>query len=67
MYTDKDEAVLRFLEIEPAEAAGPTAIGLALGYSYQSASAAVMPSLKKLVKLGLVKRIQRGKYQVGRR
>lgn len=33
---------------------GPTEIGLELGYDYVSASSAVTPSLKKLVKKGLV-------------
>ncbi len=40
----------------------PTKMGLDMGYDYNSASARVIPVLKKLVSLGLIKRNSKGHY-----
>lgn len=57
--------VLDYLSKFP-EGKGPTQIGLALGKNYQTASSAVMPALKALVKEGLVERFKNGgvKYRL---
>ncbi|ACV60036.1 hypothetical protein [Alicyclobacillus acidocaldarius] len=41
---------------------GPTEIGLALGFSYQQASARTSPMLKRLVAEGTAKRTPNGMY-----
>jgi hypothetical protein len=44
------------------EPVSPTALGLELGFDYNSASAKTTPTLKKFVALGWAKRTTKGRY-----
>lgn len=60
--TCKDHIVLELLQKFPGDYLGPTEIGLKLGFPYNSASARVNGSLKRLIKAGKVIR-GLGKYR----
>lgn len=61
--TEREAAVLGYL-VKKGGSAGPTEIGLALGFDNYNASSAVTGALKHLVRLGLVERIDLGKRNV---
>lgn len=54
--TEKDRSILQVLKVNP-RGLSPTILGQELGKSYHKASAYCNGSLKKLVRIGLVKRI----------
>lgn len=63
--TDRQKAVydmLLKLHLETKKPVSPTNIGLGLGFEYNSASPKCMNAIKKLQKLGLIKRVENGKY-----
>jgi predicted transcriptional regulator len=64
--THKDVQIVQFL-LKQTEAIGPTKIGQALGHSYYHASGAVMGNLKRLVKVGMVERVEGGLYRLVQR
>jgi hypothetical protein len=64
--TEKDILILKTLNniyIETNNPVGPTAIGLALGKDYFSASAYCTGSIKKLISLGKIIKDGRGTYK----
>ena len=65
--TIKDESVLgalRELQGTSGKAQTPTEIGMHLGFSYDNASGRVSRSLKKPLELGMVTRLDGGRYEV---
>lgn len=64
--TEKQQAVidmLKKLSDQKQEAVTPTEVGLAMGFSYDSASSKCMSGIKKAVEIGLVEKVGRGKYR----
>lgn len=64
MTSRQNDVLVKLKEIYQStnEPEGPTQIGLALGFEYDCASSKCMNSLKKLVKEGLGKSSEKGKY-----